>query len=366
MKGYLYLENGDIFEGKLYGYIPNSLDIVGELVFNTSMTGYQEILTDPSYYGQIVVLTYPLIGNYGINYNVNQSSSIKVTALVVSEFNNNNFHNNSEENLEKFLIKNKITCISDVDTRALTKIIRKDSSIRAKIVKELKNTSSIITDIKSFENKGVVYKITTSKNYTLNPKKSNGKKVAVMDFGIKKNILNSLLSRGFKLKVFKASTSFEEIKNYNPDGVFLSNGPGDPEELIDIIEVVKKLIDNYPVFGICLGHQLIALASGFKTEKMKFGHRGGNHPVKDLILNKIYITPQNHGYAVKKDSIDENKAIITHINLNDGSIEGLRLKNKLTFSVQYHPESSPGPMESEYLFDLFSDLIFKGGFTDGY
>ncbi|BEP29010.1 carbamoyl phosphate synthase small subunit [Helicovermis profundi] len=357
MKGYLILEDGTTFEGKLHGEIKRTF---GEVVFNTSMTGYQEILTDPSYYGQIAVLTYPLIGNYGIDNSVNQSKSIKVRGLVVSEF--NNYVDESDSNsysLNEFLLNNHITCISDIDTRHLTKIIREKGVINGLIISSLSSMPTLIKDIKEYENIKPVYKISTKNIYKLKPKGQSLKRVGVLDFGIKKNILDSLLARGIELIIFPADTDFETINSYKIDGVFLSNGPGDPKELINIIETVKKIIDHYPTFGICLGHQLIALALECNTKKMKFGHRGANQPVKDIFNNRVYITAQNHGYVVEENTIDLDKITITHINVNDNTVEGISHKFKPVFSVQYHPEASPGPKDSDYLFDSFLKLLLK-------
>ncbi|RKD20879.1 carbamoyl-phosphate synthase small subunit [Caminicella sporogenes DSM 14501] len=350
MRGYLLFEDGTKFEGEIFGYQSES---VGEVVFNTGMTGYQEILTDPSYYGQIVVMTYPLIGNYGVNSEDLQSSSPKVKGFIVREIYDDFSNWRGEENLKQYLVRNKIVGLKNIDTRALTKFIRERGSMAGKIVINRDYEKEDILQIKQFKNNKAVEKVTTKEIYNLKPKTY---KVAVLDFGVKKNILNSLLKRNMELIIYPAFTPAEKILEDNPDGIFLSNGPGDPAELTEIIENIKKLIGKKPMFGICLGHQLISLALGFKTIKLKYGHRGTNHPVKDLVKNKIYITSQNHGYVVEESSLNE-EVIITHVNLNDGSIEGLRHKTMPLFSVQFHPEASPGPHDTAYLFDEFKLMI---------
>ncbi len=353
-KGYLVLSDGTVYEGRAWGALTAE---PGEVVFNTSMTGYQEILTDPSYYGQIVVMTYPLIGNYGIFKGDNQSRKPYVRGYVVRELYDDEDHWRSEDNLEAFLKEEGIIALDGIDTRALTKKIRDVGVMAGQILVDASQIDATIEKLKTFKLSGEVMKVTTEKSYTLEPEKWNGQHVAVMDFGIKRNILNSMLYRGIKLTVFPADASAGEILEINPDGIFLSNGPGDPKELTGTIETIRELMDKKPIFGICLGHQLLCLAYGSDTVKMKYGHRGGNHPVKDLVRNKVVITSQNHGYVVLEDSLDQDKIEITHLNVNDGTIEGVRHKLLPIFSVQYHPEASPGPKDSEYLFDVFADMI---------
>ncbi|SKC85714.1 glutamine-hydrolyzing carbamoyl-phosphate synthase small subunit [Maledivibacter halophilus] len=351
MKGKLLFKDGTIFEGEVFGH---TNETVGEVVFNTGMTGYQEILTDPSYYGQIVVMTYPLIGNYGVNDDDSESFSPKVKGFIVREIYDKFSNWRGTEALNDYLFKNKIVGLKDIDTRALTKYLRDKGTMVGKIIIDEKSNNKNIEEIDSFSNKRAVDKVTTKYCYNLKPVLS---KVAVLDFGIKKNILNSLMKRKLELTVYPASTCAEKILADDPDGIFLSNGPGDPSELTEIIENIKKLIGKKPMFGICLGHQLISLALGGKTTRLKYGHRGTNHPVKDLLKDRVYITSQNHGYVVEEESLNKEEIEITHINLNDGSIEGIRHKNLPLFSVQFHPESSPGPQDTAYLFEEFIKMI---------
>ena len=346
MKAKLILENGMVFEGKAFGHLKDS---VGEVVFTTGMTGYQEVLTDPSYYGQIVTMTYPLIGNYGINLEDMESDSPKVRGFIVREKCNlpNNFR--CELELEDFLKQNKIVGLEGIDTRALTKVLRNNGTMRGIIAIDELDKSDIDEKIKSFSNKEAVKTVTTKKPYTVEGK---GKHVAVIDFGIKQNILRCFKKRGCKLTVFPADTKAEDVLAMNPDLVFLSNGPGDPEDLPEVIENIKKIVGKKPIVGICLGHQLLGLTLGGQTAKLKFGHRGCNHPVKDLETNKVTITSQNQGYVVKTLPEDVEA---THININDGTIEGMKHKKLPIFSVQFHPEASAGPQDSEYIFDKFME-----------
>lgn len=346
MNAKLILENGMTFEGKAFGYLKDS---VGEVVFTTGMTGYQEVLTDPSYYGQIVTMTYPLIGNYGINLEDMESKTPKVKGFIVREKCNlpNNFR--CELELDDFLKQNKIVGLEGIDTRALTKVLRTKGTMKGIIVTDEIDENSVTDRIKSFSNKGAVMKVTTDSTYEI---AGNGKHVAVMDFGIKQNIINCFKKRGCKLTVFRADASAEEVLAVNPDLVFLSNGPGNPAELTEVIENIKKMIGKKPIVGICLGHQLLSLALGGKTSKLKFGHRGCNHPVKDLEADKVTITSQNHGYVVEELPDDVE---VTHRNINDGTVEGMRHKNLPIFSVQFHPEASAGPKDSEYIFDKFME-----------
>lgn len=344
MDVYLILENGVIFRGKAFGYVNES---VGEVVFNTGMTGYQEVLTDPSYYGQIVAMTYPLIGNYGINLDDMESDGPKVKGFIVREKSDypNNFR--YEMKIDSYLKQNKIIGLEGIDTRALTKILRNHGTMKGIItVKELTQTQ-VKEKLNMFSNKYAVREVTTKEAYTI---EGSGKHVAVLDFGIKQNIIRSFRKRGCKLTVFPAYASSNEMLKVNPDLIFLSNGPGDPKDLPEVVETITKLIGKKPIAGICLGHQLLALSLGGDTEKLKFGHRGCNHPVKDLEKNRVYITSQNHGYVVKDLPTDMIK---THINLNDGTIEGMKHKYLSIYSVQFHPEACPGPKDTGYIFDEF-------------
>lgn len=351
MKARLILENGAVFEGEAFGYLDTQ---VGEVVFNTGMTGYQEVLTDPSYCGQIIVMTYPLIGNYGINLDDFESNSIKAKGLIVREKCAFSSNFRSEFELEQFLKHNKVLGIEGIDTRALTRMIRSSGTMRGIITTEDLSEAEISSYIEGYSSKGVVYAVCTKTieryNGLTTSSDEQRKKVALIDYGAKKNILRELLKRNCDVIIYPAWTSADEILKDQPDLVFLSNGPGNPEDLAPEIEEIKKLMGVKPIVGICLGHQLIALASEGETEKLKFGHRGCNHPVKDIGKNRVYITSQNHGYCVTKLPKDFE---VTHVNVNDGSVEGMRHTLLPVFSVQFHPEASPGPRESDYLFDEF-------------
>ena len=344
MRAKLILENGMTFNGKAFGYLKDS---VGEVVFTTSMTGYQEVLTDPSYYGQIVTMTYPLIGNYGINLEDMESNSPKVKGFIVREKCNlpNNFR--CELELEDFLEQNKIVGLEGIDTRALTKILRNKGTMKGIIVVDEADEDEVQKRIAEYSNFDAVKNVTTKSTYTI---EGEGKHVAVLDFGIKTNILRNFQKRGCKLTVFGADVTAEEVLAVNPDLVFLSNGPGDPQDVPHAIECIKQLVGKKPITGICLGHQLLCLALGGKTGKLKFGHRGSNHPVKDLETGKVTITSQNHGYVVEE--LPEG-VIETHVNINDGTVEGMRHETLPLFSVQFHPEASAGPQDSNYIFDKF-------------
>ncbi|MEQ8197353.1 MAG: glutamine-hydrolyzing carbamoyl-phosphate synthase small subunit [Clostridiaceae bacterium] len=346
MKAKLILENGIIFEGKAFGYLEES---VGEVVFNTGMTGYQEVLTDPSYYGQIVTMTYPLIGNYGVNLEDLESKSIKVKGFIVRE--NCSYPNNfrCEVKLEDYLKQNKVIGLEGIDTRALTKILRNNGTMRGIITLDDINSDEVKLKLDGYSTKEAVKAVTSSEKYTI---EGTGKHVAIMDFGIKQNIIRNFIKRGCKVTVFPADAKASEVLDVNPDLIFLSNGPGDPEHLPEAIENIKELVGKKPVVGICLGHQLLALSLGGKTSKLKFGHRGCNHPVKDLENNRVHITSQNHGYVV--DTLPEEMEI-THVNLNDGTVEGMKHKTLPVYSVQFHPEACPGPRDSEYIFDKFME-----------
>ena len=346
MNAKLILENGMVFEGNAFGYLSDS---VGEVVFTTGMTGYQEVLTDPSYYGQIVTMTYPLIGNYGVNLEDVESNSPKVRGFIVREKCSFPSNFRCEMDLDNYLKQNKIVGLEGIDTRALTKVLRNNGTMKGIIVVDEIGEKDVNDRITAYTNKEAVKNVTTDKVYTI---EGNGKHVAVMDFGIKTNILRCFKKRGCKLTVFPANAKAEDILAINPDLVFLSNGPGDPQDVPEAIENIKKLIGKKPIVGICLGHQLLTLALGGTTTKLKFGHRGCNHPVKDLEANKVAITSQNHGYVV--ETLPE-EVVATHININDGTIEGMKHKTLPIFSVQFHPEASAGPHDSEYIFDKFME-----------
>lgn len=355
MKAKLILENGKVFEGRAFGHIATC---VGEVVFNTGMTGYQEILTDPSYYGQMVTMTYPLIGNYGINLEDNESQTAKVRGFIVRERCDDSSNFRAEIELDKYLKQQNIIGIDGIDTRSLTKILRNSGTMKGIITAEELSSEDIQKYFESFDNTYAVYEVSVKEKEILPPLISDMDpkdivSISVMDFGVKRNILTNLRKRGCQITLYPADTKAETLLSDNSDLVFLTNGPGDPEDLTEIVNEVKKIIGKKPVAGICLGHQLIALAMGGSTEKLKFGHRGCNHPVKDIRKNKVYITSQNHGYHVSKLPEDFE---ITHISLNDESVEGMKHKTLPVFSVQFHPEASPGPVESSYLFDEFIEL----------
>jgi carbamoyl-phosphate synthase small subunit len=354
MKAMIYLEDGTNYIGKAFGKKGTSS---GELVFNTSFTGYQEILTDPSYAGQIINMTYPLIGNYGVNSIENESSRVYARGFIAKSISLNPSNYKSEENINEMLVRMGVIGIYDVDTRNLTKRIREFGAMKCIISTE---NLSIGERTEIFNNldisKELVSEVSTKHCYKI---KGEGYKVAVMDFGIKNNILENLKNRNCDITVFPYNASFSDIMRIKPDGLFLSNGPGDPKILIEVIENVKKLINVLPTFGICLGHQIIALATGCDTYKMKYGHRGGNHGVYDIDRDRAYITSQNHGYAIIPESVENNGMQVTHINLNDNTIEGMKHRVLPIFSVQFHPEGAPGPTDTEYLFNKFISLIEK-------
>ena len=352
MKGKLILEDGTTFRGQLFG--GSNATTEGEVVFNTGMTGYQEILTDPSYCRQIVTLTYPIIGNYGTAKQFNQSRKSFVGGLVVGELCEKPSSSSMQKTLPEFLTMEKISCLYDVDTRALTRKIRSSGTMKGVIVSEYTSQGTIDEMMKLPIRKNVVELVTTPVSYTLDAGEG-APYVVTMDFGIKKNILDAMRKLGCKITVVPAKTTAEEILALNPDGIFLSNGPGDPKDVPNAIREVKKLIGQRPIFGICLGHQILALAMGANTYKLKFGHRGSNQPVKNLETGKVAITAQNHGYAIDAKSLQGLPIKITHVSLNDGTIEGFRHTSFPITSVQYHPEAAPGPNDSVHLFDEFID-----------
>ncbi len=371
-KALLVLENGEFFSGQSIGF---GGDAEGEIVFNTSMTGYQEILTDPSYKGQIVTMTYPLIGNYGCNFEDVESGRPWIEGFVIKELAALSSNWRKKERLEDYLQKHKIVAIQGIDTRRLTKLIRTGGAQRALISTtsdDLKALLKRVKKIPSIVGLDLVKEVTASQAYRWQegpyswPKGYSAKRrfrhlVVVYDFGVKRNILRNLVLNKAEVVIVPAKTSWEEVVKMKPDGVLLSNGPGDPAPVGYAIENIKNLTGKVPIFGICLGHQLLGLALGGKTFKLKFGHRGANHPVKNLESGAIEITCQNHGFAVDINSLD-GLAKLTHLNLNDLTAEGLALREKFLFSVQYHPESSPGPRDSRYLFHEFSKMMddFKG------
>jgi len=353
MKGYLVLENGEIFEGTRFGTM---VDVLCEVVFNTSMAGYIETFTDPSYAGQGIVMTYPLIGNYGVITEDCESERIWAKAVFIHDLAEyeNNFRTNMD--LDSFLRGNKIPGLKDVNTRKLTKVLRDNGTMRGALVSDITNLEEIIEEIKKYKIGNIVEEVSRKKAVSYGSTKA--KQIALIDYGAKDNIVNSLLKRGVGVTIYPANTQSEMILATRPDGIMLSNGPGDPEDCKFQIEVIKKLYKtNIPILGICLGHQLMAIANGARTEKLKYGHRGANHPVKDLATDKVYITSQNHGYYVVDTSINPEIAEVSHINLNDGTVEGIRYKNKNIFTVQFHPEACPGPEDTAYIFDEFIDMV---------
>ena len=348
MKAFLILEDGTVFEGTSIG---STREVISEIVFNTSMTGYLEVLTDPSYAGQAVCMTYPLIGNYGITDDM-ESGRPWPDGFIVRELSRIPSNFRCKGTIQDFLVKHNITGISGIDTRALTKILRDRGTMNGMITtNEHFNFEEIKPKLKAYATGDVVSKVTCHEKSVL---KGNGKKVALLDFGAKRNIAKSLNDRGCEVTIYPAHTKAKEILAANPDGIMLSNGPGDPKDCGPIIDEVKKLYDSdVPIFAICLGHQLMALANGLDTHKLKYGHRGGNHPVKDLETGKVYISSQNHGYVVDTDGLDEKIAVPAFVNVNDGTNEGLKYTGKNIFTVQFHPEACPGPQDSGYLFDRF-------------
>ena len=353
MKAFLILEDGHVFTGTSIG---SQKEVISEIVFNTSMTGYLEVLTDPSYAGQAVCMTYPLIGNYGICYDDQESLRPWPDGYIVRELSRLPSNFRCQDTIQNFLKKFDIPGIAGIDTRALTKILREKGTMNGMITtNENYHLDEIIPKLKAYNTGKVVEKVTCSEKSVL---KGEGFKVALLDLGAKNNIARSLNERGCDVTIYPALTTAEEILAANPDGIMLSNGPGDPKECVSIIKEIKKLYDsNVPIFAICLGHQLMALATGADTHKMKYGHRGGNHPVMHLDTNKIEITSQNHSYAVDPKTVEGTDLEVTHINLLDNTVEGVRCKKDLVFSVQYHPESAPGPQDSSYLFGQFIDYM---------
>ncbi len=350
----LLLADGTIFYGKSIGISGTTF---GEVCFNTGMTGYQEIFTDPSYFGQIMVATNPHIGNYGVNANEVEADKIMISGLVCKNFSFNHSRPDSESNLYDYFEKQNLVCISDVDTRALVSYIRDHGAQNAVIctdgtpIEELKKQLANVPNMEGLE---LASKVSTKEPYFFGDEKATYK-ISALDLGIKRNILRNLAKRDCYIKVFPFDATFEEMKAFNPDGYFLSNGPGDPDPLFGAIAIAKEILKTEtPLFGICLGHQVIALANGISTYKMFNGHRGINHPVMNLLTGKGEITSQNHGFAVNREELEKHPDLeITHYHLNDHTVAGMRMKSKNCFSVQYHPEASPGPHDASYLFDDF-------------
>ena len=358
MKAILALEDGTIFHGQSFGA---SNEVEGEVVFNTGMTGYQEVLTDPSYKGQIVTMTYPLIGNYGINEKDIESGKIQVEGFIIKELCDYPSNHNSQKSLHEYLKENSIMGIQGIDTRALTRHIRTQGAMKGVISTNELNEKKLIEMANASPGligRDLVREVTCQKPYKWNEKQTDRQfHVVAIDCGIKYNILRILSDSGCTVTVVPGNTSAKDIMSYQPDGLFISNGPGDPAAVPYIVNNVKNLIDKLPVFGICLGHQILGQVFGGKIFKLKFGHRGANHPVKDLKTGRIDITSQNHGFCVDLDSLDDPLIEHTHINLNDRTSEGLRHKELPVFSVQYHPEASPGPHDANHLFNHFIELM---------
>ncbi len=353
MQAILALEDGTIFKGKSFGI---QGEVIGEIVFNTGMTGYQEILTDPSYSGQIVTMTYPLIGNYGVNIDDFESKNPQVKGFIVRELCKLPSNWRSAETLNEYLAKHNIIGIEGIDTRALTRILREKGTMNGVISTDPNfDINNKIDEIKNFSIVNPVDEVTCKQ---VEKHEGKGLNVAVVDLGVKNNIVRSLLKRDCEVSVFPANSTVEEIMASNPDGIMLSNGPGNPKDCEVVIGNIKGLMDTeVPIFAICLGHQLMALANGGDTTRLKYGHRGGNHPVKDIAKDRTYITSQNHGYTIIESSLDKEIADITHINMNDGTVEGIQYKHRPVRTVQFHPEASPGPEDTAYLFDEFIDLM---------
>ncbi|EGD46411.1 carbamoyl-phosphate synthase, small subunit [Ruminiclostridium papyrosolvens DSM 2782] len=351
MKAVLLLEDGTYFSGEGFG---KSGETAGEIVFNTCMTGYQEITTDPSYNGQIVTMTYPLIGNYGFNSIDNESYKPHVQGFIVKELCSTPSNWRNDMDADQYFAKHNIVGIKSIDTRALTQHIRKHGSMYGIISTECGNLDTLHKNLENYKSvpRNLVMEVTSKTPTHIS---GSGKKVVLLDFGVKSNIIRSLESRDCDIHILPAFSTFDEIMEFNPDGILLSNGPGDPRDLTVAKKTVQKLLGLKPIMGICLGHQLLGLSLGCNVKKLKFGHHGGNHPVKDYITGRCYITSQNHNYAI--DSSSNEDIVITHRNVNDDTIEGFRHKTLPLISVQYHPEAAPGPQDSAYIFDDFVKML---------
>lgn len=356
----LLLEDGTVFDGTAIGKTGTT---AGEIAFNTGMTGYQEVFTDPSYYGQILIMNTAHIGNYGVHEEEIESDGIKVAGMVIKKFSDGYSRPSGSKSLQDYMLENEKVGIADVDTRALVRHIRNAGAMNCIISSEQLDIDILkgkLKDVPSMAGLELSSKVTTSSIYDIEPE-NKVYKVALVDFGVKKNIIRCLAERGCHVRVFPMNTSVEEMESFNPDGYMLSNGPGDPSAMPASVELVKNIVAlNKPIFGICLGHQILSLSQGLKTEKMFNGHRGINHPIKNLITGRGEVTSQNHGFVVSKDSVSDNDEIeMTHIHLNDDTLAGITFKSKPMFSVQYHPEASAGPHDSRYLFDQFIDNMKK-------
>lgn len=354
----LLLQDGTVYHGKAAGKIGTT---TGEICFNTGMTGYQEIFTDPSYFGQIMITTNAHIGNYGISSEENESDKIQIAGLVCKNYNISYSRHQADKSIQNYFEEQNLVGIAEVDTRALVRHIRHQGAMNAIISSEILDVEVLkkkLAEVPSMDGLELSSQVSTQAPYTYGNENA-AHKVAVLDLGIKKNILRNFDDRDVFVKVFPAKTSFQEMEKWNPDGYFISNGPGDPAAMPYALDTVKSIIQtDKPMFGICLGHQLLALANGIRTEKMFNGHRGINHPVKNIITGSCEITSQNHGFGiVAEDAETSDQVEVTHRNLNDKTVEGIRVKNKKAFSVQYHPESSPGPHDSRYLFDQFEAML---------
>lgn len=350
----LLLEDGTVFHGNAIGKIGTT---AGEIAFNTGMTGYQEVFTDPSYFGQILVMTTSHIGNYGVHSEEIESDSMKVAGMIIKKFSDGYSRPSGSKSLQDYMEEYNKVGIADVDTRALVRHIRSKGAMNCIISSDDLSIDSLkakLNEVPSMEGLELSSKVATEEAYEVIPENPE-LKVSLIDFGVKKNIVRCLVERGCHVKVFPLNSSIEDLNSFNPDGYMLSNGPGDPSVMNNSIELVKEIVNqNKPVFGICLGHQILGLSQGLSTEKMFNGHRGVNHPVKNLKTGKGEITSQNHGFVISKESIEQNPAVeMTHVHLNDDTVAGIELKGKPVFSVQYHPEASSGPHDSRYLFDQF-------------
>lgn len=357
LPSFLVLEDGTVFHGTSIGKIGTT---TGEICFNTGLTGYQEIFTDPSYFGQILVATVDHIGNYGISDEDVESDSIKIAGLVCKNFAHAYSRQKAKYSIHEYFTEQNLTGIADVDTRQLVRHIRQKGAMNAIISSEVLDVEELkkkVKEIPSMKGLELSTRVTTHSAYEIGTE-NTGKKVAVLDLGLKNNILRCLLDRKLRLKVFPAETSFEEMSKWEPDGYMITNGPGDPASMPYAVETVKNILDkNVPLFGICMGNQILGRACGLETFKMFNGHRGLNHPVRNMITGRSEITSQNHGFAIKDEGLEEAGVEVTHIHLNDQTIAGIRVKGKKAFSVQYHPESNPGPHDSRYLFDDFVKLM---------
>jgi len=360
-KAILLLEDGTYFEGLACGKIGTA---TGELCFTTTMTGYQELFTDPSYHGQLLILTNVHLGNYGIKEGETESGKMQINGIICREFTNNYSREQATSNIQDYFEANNLVGITNIDTRAIVNYIREKGTMNAVISSETNDIEVLKTklkDVPSMDGLELASTVSTKTTYTVGDERTAKYRIAALDFGIKRNILRNLEQRGAFIKVFPARTSYSEMMEFNPDGFFISNGPGDPAVMDYAVKTIQEILEHdNPLFGICLGNQILARAIGIPTYKLHHGHRGGNHPVKNLITGKCEVTTQNHGFAVDADILKQSPlAELTHINLNDNTVEGFKVKGKKAFSVQYHPESSPGPHDSRYLFDEFFAMLDK-------